>query len=290
VRSTQPGRKGDDEVVGAHGAGTVPVNESEIAPVVRKVIADLLSDVSDDLDSPDGELQTDGQPLRRFSGATAGASTGTPDDDEDVPSEVLEAVRAAMQDLSPDQADALASLFEAMGEAAGGDEQDAPLGGFSNAEMRSLERASARGVGGTVLKWLIRWFRTSGKKYLRPAIQAARKGVRAFMKWKNGLPWPVRVAIGGLGPELVIELVKWLASGAGLAAEPTRAAVVGAEADEPDDTEEAVRKVLAILLTEAAEELHSGDEPSTPDEEQEEPAGVERHADLEVGISRGSQG
>jgi hypothetical protein len=295
TKNTHSGRKGvnvpsgdfGDEAIGAQGTGAG--DSGEIEPVIRKVLSDLLTEASEELGSPNGEPPTEGRPSRMLSGAGAGGPVGTPNDNEALPPEVSEAVQAVMQELSPEQAEALASLFEAMGqapeeamgEALEEEDQEAGSVGFSSAELQSLERATAQGVG-TVLKWLIKWFMTSGRRYLRPAVQAAKRGIRAFMKWKKNLPWPVRVAISGLGPVLVEQLVKWLASQAGVAeARQTRAAAsAGAEPGEPNETEEAVRRVLADLLTKASDELESDEE--TPQSDEDEPARVERFADLEL--------
>jgi hypothetical protein len=294
TKHTHIGRKGVNVPSGdfgdeAIGQGTGAGDGSEIEPVVRKVLSDLLTEASEDLGSPNAEPPTEGRPSRMLSGAGAGGPVGTPDDNEALPLEVSEAVQAVMQELSPEQAEALASLFEAMGQApeeamgTASEEGDQEAGavGFSSADQQSLERATAKGPR-SVLTWLIKWFMTSGRRYLRPAIQAAKRGIRAFMKWKNRLPWPVRIAISGLGPFLVEELVKWLArqAGAAEARQARAAASAGAEPGEPNETEEAVRRVLAGLLTEASDELESHEERPQPDED--EPALIERFADLEL--------
>jgi hypothetical protein len=165
----------------------------------------VLSEVSAEVESPEGEpLPTGGRPSRAFTRAGAGGGpVGTPDDGEEaVPPEVSEAVQAVLAELSPEQNQALASLFEAMGEATGGERQGVDAAsGLSSAELRSLEQATARGAVGAIIRAIIKFLTGPGKKYWRPAVAAARKGVAAFRRWAKSLPWAIRMAIAQLSWE-----------------------------------------------------------------------------------------
>jgi hypothetical protein len=244
----------------------------------------VLSEVSAEVESPEGEpLPTGGRPSRAFTRAGAGGGpVGTPDDGEEaVPPEVSEAVQAVLAELSPEQNQALASLFEAMGEATGGERQGVDAAsGLSSAELRSLEQATARGAVGAIIRAIIKFLTGPGKKYWRPAVAAARKGVAAFRRWAKSLPWAIRMAIAQLSWEGVQELIDIILRHAGVAEARRSAAAAGPGPGGPNETEEAVRTVLAGLFTKAADEVQSDEEESPVDEDQ--PAGVESYADLEV--------
>jgi hypothetical protein len=239
------------------GAGE---DASAIESVVRKVLSDVLNEVSEEVESPEGEPPpTGGKPSKAFARpGVGGGPDGTPDDGEEAISpEVSEAVQAVLAELSPEQTQVIASLFEAMGEATNGERQGvSAVSGLSAAELLSLEQATARGPVGVIIKMVVKFLRGPGKKYWRPAVAAARKGVNGFKQWAKGLPWAIRMAIGQLswaGVQELLEEILRIAGGGRSEAQSAmaggRTAAMTAGETEPAEIEQVIRKVLAEALS-----------------------------------------
>jgi metacaspase-1 len=214
---------------------TTTTTQVGIEKTVRKVLAKVLNEVSDELTSTPGEPTTNGKASRALTSRAARGATGqpptspppggsadedeagTPDDsaDEDeaqaIPPAVFTAVKKVCRDLSPEQAKALASMFEAMSgqaeeeaegeaddeETAAEDDGDIELGSIKEARTRGESLARARGAGA-----VIRLLKKSG--LLKAAARAAKKGVKAFKGWVDDLSSfnPAKWAIKAL-PDIV---------------------------------------------------------------------------------------
>ncbi|HEU4408501.1 MAG TPA: hypothetical protein VFS43_24780 [Polyangiaceae bacterium] len=174
-------------------------HDTKIEQAVRKVLGNLLTEVSDELGSPSGnDTLEDGQAL---------------------PPEVSGALQAVLRDLSPKQAQALASLFQAMGERAeegeeeqeeeaGEDDADLELATVEEARAQGERLARARGFGA-----IIKLLRKSPKLFTA-AVRAAKGGYGAFNRWVNGLSNfnPAKWALKGLSRPSIVSLIAELAS------------------------------------------------------------------------------
>ena len=200
---------------------------NDIEQTVRNVLSEVLSEVSDEMSS---SASDSGIALRaRGSPKPPGGDPDKPD----IPPEVLAAVEDVCSELSPEQASALASLFEAiadLGEEEPDDEpeQDEGIGAKADTALELSSEASAqaegekiaaKGVSGA-LRLILRLLKKS-KPLLSAAVRAAKKGHRTFMKWVNGLSNfnPVKWAIKALPTEAVLQLMDMLVN-----AIPSRAA------------------------------------------------------------------
>jgi hypothetical protein len=219
--------------------------QNGIENTVRKVLAKVLNEVADELTSTSGEAATNEKPSRALTSRAAPGAGGRPptspppgggaeedeagapddsageDEAEAIPPAVLTAVKEVCRDLSPEQAKALASMFEAMSgqaeeepeaqgeaddeEAAGEDGAGVELGSVKEARAQGESLARARGVG-AVIKLIVK----SGLH--KQAWRAAKKGVKAFKGWVDGLSNfnPVKWAIKALPSTALHALVEQL--------------------------------------------------------------------------------
>src|SRR5207245_2114940 len=179
---------------------------NEIEQAVRNVLSEVLSDVSDGVNSSDpasGSSSSSSGLKTRSSLSGSPKPPGGDNDKPDIPPEVLDALEDVCSDMSAEQGKALASLFEAIADQAeeGHDEPEEEDEGFgaksasasasalelgSEEDARSEgERIASKGPRGA-LSVIIRLLKKSGP-LLRAAVRAAKKGHRAFMKWVNDL-------------------------------------------------------------------------------------------------------
>jgi hypothetical protein len=173
------------------------VDNVEIDRAVRKVLGDLLTEAS-------GEL-----------GSSSGGATS--EEDQALPTEVLDALQAVLRDLSPKQARALASLFEAISDQYEDEEVDgteeAEAEGQDGIELGSEKEARARGqaLARGKVSAIINLLKKSPALF-RAAVKAAKAGRNAFNRWVNGLSNfnPAKWAIKGLPSYLVGELIDQL--------------------------------------------------------------------------------
>lgn len=238
--------------------------DPEIEQTVRQVLGEVLNEVSDELSSP-GEPPTDGRTSRASArGAGRGNPTrpspGVPDGGEALPPEVSDAMEAVIRDLTPKQAQTLASLFDAIGDQEEGEEEEeeerpgmiAGAGAGAELELGSMREARTQGEAIARRGWkpVADLLKKSYRLY-KASVRAAKGGRGSFNRWVNGLSnWnPVKWAIKALPSAAYIALQEWLAqqSERGIAARRTTAA---AGEVEPEEIEQVVRRVLSEALTE----------------------------------------
>ena len=206
----------------------------EIEQAVRKVLGEVLSDASDELGSPDNDR---GMGASAFAGEPDDPDAGQGDSDA-IPEAVLSAVKTLCDELSPEQAESVAELFEAIAsqdeepdEEPDEDEEPdvgpkAAAGAYASAygEVELESEAAARAEGRRLaasgkLALIIRLLKKS-KPLLRAATKAARRGVKAFKRWANGLSNfnPLKWAIKVLPNAALMQLIDWLDSQASVRA------------------------------------------------------------------------
>jgi hypothetical protein len=194
----------------------------EIEKAVRRVLGDVLSEASDDLNQnpPNNNGGAGGGFSRSLS---ASADPGGDDDSAEIPQAVMSAVTKLCEELSPEQATALASLFEAIGSQGEEDEpeeedddQESLTATGGEMELSSEMDAKAEGqrIAAGGIRIIIRLLKKNGPKIYRAAVKAAKQGRAAFNRWVNGLSGlnPLKWAIKGLPSIVATELISWLAS------------------------------------------------------------------------------
>jgi hypothetical protein len=234
-------------------------NGSDVEQTVRKIVGEVLNEMSDELSSSSGEPPTNGGGTRPSVNRTARSAAEPPPNKppsnghDQIPPAVSDAVQAVMRDVSPEQAHSLVSLFEAFGEQ-GQDEGPHAASAEGTGELASEQQAksqgqvAARGGIGTVIKLL----RRSGPLF-RAAVKAAVKGARAFDRWVDSLSSfnPVKWAIEALPQTLLLELIDYLSREKSVGQRTAAAESDPGEPDE-DEIEQIVRKVLKEAIAETA--------------------------------------
>jgi hypothetical protein len=229
--------------------GGNPGEGNDIEAVVRKVVSEVLSEVSDEVGTPEDEPAPGGGRPQSFASGRPGRPGGKPDGGEPVPEEVTEAIETLMQDLSPEQAQALASLFEAMGQGSDEGQEEPPDAGTGVRMSAQAARAEGARIAGFGAAYIVRMLLRMG---LGPAARAAaRRGKRAFRQWAKRVSGPVGWALRTAGEALITEIVGLLvgARGARRQAASQEPPEVPDEVDETE-IEQVVRKVLAEALSE----------------------------------------
>ncbi len=230
--------------------------EADIEQTVRQVLGEVLNEVSDELSEPAEESPSSGRRSRASTRRTArGAESPESPGNGAVPPDVSEAVETVLQNLSPEQAQTLVSLFETIGEH--GDEEGEPetsAAGDASLELGSMKAAKARGetlARGGRIGAIIRLLKKSRQLY-RASVRAAKGGRGSFNKWVNGLSnfHPAKWAIKALPDVVLYELITWLASQGESVASGRAMAGMRAGDAEPEEIEHVVRRVLSEALTE----------------------------------------
>jgi hypothetical protein len=235
--------------------------ESDIEDAVRKVLGEVLNEVSEELSAPE-EPPTGGRPSRppagRMSARGAGGSRPTPptptppNGGAEVPPAVADAMETVMREVTPDQAQALVTLFEAISDQDEEEEEPESAGaGFGAQELGSMSQAKAQGNAiaaagvGRILALIVK-----NRRMLLAAGKAALRGPKALRAWANSLSnfspikWAIRVMNAATLADLVHQLVAAYR-------EATSGRAMGARAMDAEsaDIEDVVRRVLSNALS-----------------------------------------